>query len=125
MGLDIKVVQQYNNGYVQLEATDKNKTYGSYYLPAKNVKKFGDDLILNRRNSNINSNIALGGSALIGVLGANIYTKNKSKVIDLTAKFVTAVLLAGITGYFVNDYNSTKYTKLLNKHNAKEIDQTT
>ena len=125
MGLDVKTIKQYNNGYSQLEVLQKNRASSYYYLPSENIKKFSESLKEHNRKSNVNSNIALGASAFIGVLGANAFTKNKSKVVDLTAKFITAVTLAGISGFFVNDYNSKTYSKLLQKYQAKELTQIT
>ena len=125
MGLDVKTIKQYNNGYSQLEVSQKNRKSSYYYLPSENIKKFSESLKEHNKKSNVNSNIALGASAFIGVLGANAFTKNKSKVVDLTAKFITAVTLAGISGFFVNDYNSKTYSKLLQKYQAKELTQIT
>lgn len=120
MKTEINIVQQYNNGYVQIEAKQKS---GSryYYLPAKKVKSFGDELIKQNKNYNLNANIALGASALVGVLGASSITKNMSKTVDIAAKFIAAVSLAGITGYLANDMNNKSHDKLLKTYGAKEL----
>ena len=116
----IEVTKQYNNGCVQLDVTN---SYGTrcYYLPAKSVKNFGDDLIKHNKKSNLYSNIALGTSAIVGILGTSLFTKKMKKINDLTAKFIVAAILAGISGYFTNEYNNREHDKLTQKYNAREI----
>lgn len=120
MGLEVKVIQTYN-GYSQIEASSKSAGSVYYSVPVKNANKFSEDLKQHAKNSNLYACIVLGASAVVGVLGAAAVTKNMNKIADIAAKIIAGTVLAGISGYFVNDYNNKQYDKLIHKYNAKEL----
>ena len=120
MGLEVKVLQTYN-GYSQIEASSKTAGSVYYSVPAKNANRFGKDLKQHAKNSNLYACTALGVSAVAGVLGAAAITKNMNKIADIAAKIIAGTVLAGISGYFVNDYNNKQYDKLIHKYRAKEL----
>lgn len=122
MAITTNITRTLNNGYVQVDSTEKNGYKRFYRVPQRNAKVFAKELEHQEKNLKIVSNVTFFASILAGVFGAAHFTKNmESRLIQFLIQTSSAIALALLSAIGFNMYAQSKEINLLKEHQAKEI----
>ena len=122
MAITTAITKPLDNGFVQVDSTEKNGYKRFYKVPQKNAKFFADKLKKQDKDLNLYSNITFFASIFAGVLGASIFTKNmESRMKQFLIQTGAAIVLAALSSLGFNKYAQSEEQKLLEQNHAKEI----
>ena len=122
MTITAAITKPLDNGFIQVDSTEKNGYKRYYKVPKKNADKFAAELVQQDKNLNLYSNINFFVSIFAGVLGASFFTKNiESRMKQFLIQTSSAIFLTILTTLGFGKYAQKKEENLLNENRAKEI----
>lgn len=122
MAITTEISKPLDNGFVQIDAAEKNGYKRYYKVPRGNAKFFADELKKQDKNLNIFSNVTFFTGIFAGVLGATYFTKKmESKMKQFLIQTASAITAAALSNLGFNEYADAEKEQLLKKHGAKEI----
>ena len=122
MAITIEITKPLDNGFVQIDAGEKEGHKRHYKVPNQNAKLFAEELKHQEKHLNIFSNVTFFTGIFLGVLGATYFTKNmESKMKQFLIQTCAAIATAALSSLGFNQYADSRKEDLLRKHRAKEI----
>ncbi len=122
MSYETGIIQNYKNGYVQIEAKPQNGNNRYFILPQKFVPAFSRSLNEHSKNTEKKQKISMFLSIFTGCIGAAIFTRNINNVLNkMMIQIASGVSLATVASIGVNEYSKNKESELIKKYRAKEL----
>ena len=122
MAITIEISKPLDNGFVQIDAGEKNGHKRHYKVPHTNAKFFAEELEQQEKRLNIFSNVTFFTGIFVGVLGATYFTKKmESKMKQFLIQTCAAITTAALSSLGFNQYADSRHEDLMKKHNAREI----
>ncbi len=122
MSIITSIVKPLDNGYVQVDSTEKNGYTRHFKVPGNMARSFSDNLKHHDKSFNIYSNVNFWTSIILGLGSASYFTRNlNSTWMKFFIQTASAIGLTSLTSHVVDIYRTASETELINKHNAKEI----
>lgn len=122
MALNTVITKPLGQGFVQVNASEKNGYTRYYKVPQRNAKIFESELKKQNKDMKVLSNVLFFSSVFAGVTGAFIFTRHmESRLNQFLIQTTSGIIAAALCSLGFSKYEINRNNELLKKHRANEI----